>query len=66
MDKAPSHYSDEIREIFQQNSSSYVLFHGGQTKFLQPLDISINKPFKSELRKKYSDFQINNNNSSKP
>ena len=29
---------------------------GGLTRYLQLLDVSINKPFKNELRKNYTDY----------
>ena len=38
----------------------------GLTRYVQPLDISINKPFKSEILQKYSQFQIKTLNCQKP
>ena len=29
---------------------------GDLTRYLQPLDVSISKPFKDKLRKKYTDY----------
>ena len=34
------------------------LIPGGLTRYVQPLDASINKPFKDELKKKYTKYFI--------
>ena len=36
---------------------------GGLTRYLQPLEVSINKPFKDKLRKKYTDYWMETKNS---
>ena len=35
---------------------------GGLTRCLQPLDVSIYKPFKEEIRRKYNEYCIENAN----
>lgn len=65
-DRARTHFSERINELFEKFNSKYSLIPPGQTSYIQPLDVSINKPFKSAIYKMYTEFQINNNNSKKP
>ena len=64
-DRARSHFSERIYELFEKFNSKYSLIHPGQTSYVQPLDVSINKSFKSAIHKKYTQFQIDNKNSKK-
>ena len=50
LDSARCHITDVIKEEIQK-SSKLAVIPGGLTKFLQPLDLSVNKPFKENLRK---------------
>ena len=51
LDRATSHYYENISDDFKRNDGNYVLIPPGLTRFLQPLDISINFPFKNALKK---------------
>ena len=53
-----SHFSEDINKLFDKYSSNYVLIPPGQTWFLQPLDIRVNKVFKENIYKKYNDFKL--------
>ena len=53
LDKAPSHYNDKISNEFNINRTNYIYIPGGLTRYLQPLDIGINMPFKKALQFKY-------------
>ena len=65
-DRAKSHFSDRINELFKNNSSKFSLIPPGQTKYVQPLDVSINKPFKAAMHRAYTEFQISNGNTKTP
>lgn len=60
MDRTRSLFSDDFSENFKIENSKYILIPPGMTSFLQPLDVCINKPFKDELLKSYTDFEIKN------
>ena len=65
LDKASSHLTNNVLEMFKNNNQFISFIPAGLTRFIQPLDVVINKPFKDALRKKYiehcaegSDFTI--------
>jgi len=51
MDKAPSHIYRS--KYLEKKGKSYVFIPGGLTRYLQPLDIGINRQFKDHLKNKY-------------
>jgi len=54
------------KNLFLLNDSSYSFIPPGLTRYAQPLEASINKPFKSEIHNKYTQFQIKKLNCQKP
>ena len=59
MDKAPSLHNDKIINEFN-NKTNFVYIPGGLTRYLQPLDIGINMPFKKALPLKYIEEKTSN------
>lgn len=59
MDRATTHFSERIKDLFAENKSKYVLIPPGATRYLQPLDIAINKPFKDNMRKNILNLSLN-------
>ena len=66
MDRAKSHLTEDIFSLFKDNNSIYRLIPPGLTSYCQPLDLSINKPFKDALKLKYRNFCIEFKNTKKP
>ena len=56
-DRATSHINSDIINYMNLNNIYYVIIPSGFTRFLQPLDLSINKPFKNALKEKYLNYQ---------
>jgi len=61
IDRAPSHICDEVLESFIGNFMNISILPAGTTSFLQPLDISINKAFKTFIKEKYIKYCLENN-----
>ena len=51
MDKASSHITEESLAIMKNDKNLISFIPAGLTKFIQLLDVSINKPFKNALKK---------------
>ena len=50
IDKAPSHVSYESLELLKNNNLNYYLIPSGMYSLLQPMELSVNKIFKDNLR----------------
>ena len=51
-DSARSHITEDSKKILLKHLTKMVVIPGGMTSILQPLDISVNKSFKSKIRLK--------------
>ena len=55
MDSFSGHCTEEIRDL-SRNNTDIALIPGGCTSKLQPLDVSLNQPFKSICRSEFAKF----------
>ena len=62
MDDASMHKIPEIKRSVELSETKVMMIPGGLTRYLQPLDVSINKLFKEEIRRKYNEYCIENTN----
>lgn len=53
MDKVPSHIKSNIINELIEKHKNFIFIPAGLTRFLQPLDAGINKPFKDYLKSEY-------------
>ena len=65
LDKASSHYSEDFLNNIDLKNTLLHYIPGGLTRFLQPLDVCINAPFKKCLKNKYVLFCCNNEDDEK-
>ncbi len=56
MEKAPSHLTDECLNSLKNDKNILSIIPTCLTRFIQPLDVSINKPFKGALKKEYVNY----------
>ena len=56
LDKVSSHLTKNVLETFKNNKQFISYIPGGLTRFIQPLYVVLNKPFKEALMKKYIEF----------
>jgi hypothetical protein len=54
MDSAPGHKTVQVKEACKRNNIDICMIPGGCTKYLQPLDLTVNKSFKARLKNGYS------------
>ena len=52
MDKATPHWTEDILNKYQTYKSFISFIPAGLTRYFQPLDVSVNKPFKTVLKEK--------------
>ena len=53
LDSFRGHLTDAVKKKIHDLNSELVIIPGGMTSVLQPLDISVNKPFKGEVQEQY-------------
>ena len=53
LDSFEAHVTDTVKASFKRENTELAVFPGGLTSLLQPLDVSLNKPFKDGVRKKW-------------
>ncbi len=58
MDSFSTHLTDAIAEKLKKSKVHTVVIHGGCTSVLQPLDVSLNKPFKAILRQLWQQYML--------
>ena len=62
LDNATTHNTNKVKEKIIKCEAYVSMIPSGITSKLQPMDISINKVFKENLRNKYVSYCIENNN----
>ena len=65
LDKASSHFSEDFLNDIDLKNTLFHYIPGGLIRFLQPLDVCINSPFKKCLKNKYVLYCCNNEDNTK-
>ena len=52
-DSFEAHVTDTVKTSFKRENTELAVIPGGLTSLLQPLDVSLNKPFKDGVRKRW-------------
>jgi hypothetical protein len=53
LDAFKGHVTDSVKDQLCKMKTELVVIPGGMTSLLQPMDVTINKPFKDRLRQQY-------------
>ena len=56
-DRASFHIKQDIIDFLNLKNIHYVIIPLGFTRYIQPMDLSINKPLKTAIKEKYLNFQ---------
>lgn len=54
LDRCTSHLSSKLKNLLERHNIEIIFIPSGATSILQPLDVSINKPFKDFFRKNFN------------
>jgi len=60
-DSFSGHLTDDVLNLLKENNIRYAVIPGGCTSYLQPLDLAVNRSFKSKLRKFWSEWIASDN-----
>ncbi|XP_077484191.1 zwilch kinetochore protein isoform X3 [Amblyomma americanum] len=66
LDSFRGHLTGRVRERLRGIRTDMAVIPGGFTGMLQPLDVSVNRPFKVEFRRQYSEMMANGNHDETP
>ena len=55
-DSFHGHLGDDTKRLLSEMKTDLAVIPGGLTSVLQPLDVSVNKPFKDNIRKLYAQW----------
>ena len=58
-DMFQSHLTDNSKTHLACNNSNIAVIPGGLTSVLQPLNVSLNKPFKCNVREQWNEWMMN-------
>lgn len=59
LDSFRGHLIQDVKSRLQDAKTDLAVIPGGLTSVLQPLDVSVNKPFKQHIRQSYSEWMAN-------
>ena len=62
LNEASIHKIPEIKRSAEQSETKVFMILESITRFLKPLNVSINKPFKEEIERNYNEYCIENTN----
>ncbi|KAK8780342.1 hypothetical protein V5799_018318 [Amblyomma americanum] len=66
LDSFCGHLTGRVKERLRGIRTDMAVIPGGLTGVLQPLDVSVNRPFKVEFRMQYSEWMANGNHDETP
>ena len=66
LDAFRGHLTEDVKSSLKRNKVDLVVIPGGMTSQLQPLDVSINKPFKANIRRQYNEWMSGNKHALTP
>ena len=54
-----AHLCDSVKQKLSDGNTHQAVIPGGCTSLVQPLDVSLNKPFKTNIRKLWTEWMVN-------
>ena len=58
-DSFEAHVTDRVKRVLERENTNLAAIPGGLTSILQLLDVSLNKPFKDGVRKRWMEWMAN-------